>query len=112
MSSTEVVMPEQLLRALEVQSHAPIARIGEALSSLGMITDDQLRDGLAQQRREPDVPLGETLVRMGVVTRVQLQTALVRKMGYPLVNLHLFPAAPEPCARSATAWRGGCRSCR
>jgi len=95
MSSNEVVLPEQLLRALEVQSRAPIARIGEALVSLGMVSDEQLRAGLARQQREPDVPLGEMLVRMGVVSRGQLQIALVRKMGYPLVNLHLFPAAAE-----------------
>jgi len=95
MPPTEVVMPEQLQSALEAQSRTPIARIGEALTSLGMITDEQLRAGLAQQKLEPTVPLGETLVRMGVVSRGQLQTALVRKMGYPLVNLHLFPAAAE-----------------
>ncbi|MGJ7534589.1 MULTISPECIES: GspE/PulE family protein [Variovorax] len=95
MPPIEVVMPEQLHSALEAQSRTPIARIGEALTSLGMITDEQLRAGLAQQQLEPTVPLGETLVRMGVVSRGQLQTALVRKMGYPLVNLHLFPAAAE-----------------
>jgi type II secretory ATPase GspE/PulE/Tfp pilus assembly ATPase PilB-like protein len=95
MSSTEVVMPEQLLRELEAQSRMPIARIGEALTSLGMVTDEQLRAGLAQQKLEPAVSLGETLVRMGVVERGQLQAALVRKMGYPLVNLHVFPAAAD-----------------
>ncbi|MGJ7583260.1 ATPase, T2SS/T4P/T4SS family, partial [Variovorax sp. RHLX14] len=95
MPPTEVVMPEQLQSALEAQSRTPIARIGEALTSLGMITDEQLRAGLAQQQLEPTVPLGETLVRMGVVSRSQLQTALVRKMGYPLVNLHVFPAAAD-----------------
>jgi type II secretory ATPase GspE/PulE/Tfp pilus assembly ATPase PilB-like protein len=95
MASTEVVLPEQLLSALDLQSHTPIARIGEALASLGMVTDEQLSAALAQQRREPGVPLGETLVRMGVVSQSQLQTALVRKMGYPLVNLHVFPAAAE-----------------
>ncbi|SCX66984.1 GspE/PulE family protein [Variovorax sp. EL159] len=95
MSSTEVVMPEQLLKELDAQSRMPIARIGEALAALGMITEDQLHAGLAQQKKEPHVPLGETLVRMGVVSRGQLQTALVRKMGYPLVNLHMFPATTE-----------------
>ncbi|MDQ0591616.1 type II secretory ATPase GspE/PulE/Tfp pilus assembly ATPase PilB-like protein [Variovorax paradoxus] len=30
-----------------------------------------------------------------MVTRAQLQTALVRKMGYPLVNLHEFPVAVD-----------------
>ncbi|WP_422086102.1 GspE/PulE family protein [Variovorax sp.] len=101
MSSNEVVLPEQLLRALEIQSHAPIARIGEALVSLGMVSDEQLRAGLARQQREPDVPLGEMLVRMGVVSRGQLQIALVRKMGYPLVNLHLFPASTEALRKIA-----------
>jgi type II secretory ATPase GspE/PulE/Tfp pilus assembly ATPase PilB-like protein len=95
MSPIEVVMPEQLLRAIEAQSRMPIARIGEALTSLGMVSQEQLRAGLAQQQRQPNVPLGETLVRMGIVTQGQLQTALVRKMGYPLVNLQAFPAGAE-----------------
>jgi len=95
MSINEVVMPEQLLNALEAQSRTPIARIGEALMSLGMVTQEQLRAGLDRQKLDPMVPLGETLVRMGVVSRGQLQTALVRKMGYPLVNLHLYPPAAE-----------------
>jgi len=95
MSINEVVMPEQLLNALDAQSRTPIARIGEALISLDMITQEQLRAGLERQKLDPMVPLGETLVRMGVVSRGQLQAALVRKMGYPLVNLHLFPPAAE-----------------
>ena len=95
MSPTEVVLPEQLLIAIAAQSRMPIARIGEALTSLGMVSQDQLREGLTQQQRAPNVPLGETLVRMGIVTQGQLQTALVRKMGYPLVNLQLFPPAAD-----------------
>ena len=95
MSPIEVVLPEQLLIAIAAQSRMPIARIGEALTSLGMVSQDQLREGLVQQQRAPQIPLGETLVRMGIVTQGQLQTALVRKMGYPLVNLQLFPAAAE-----------------
>ena len=95
MSINEVVMPEQLLNALDAQSRTPIARIGEALISLDMITQEQLRAGLERQKLDPMVPLGETLVRMGVVSRGQLQAALVRKMGYPLVNLHLYPPAAE-----------------
>ena len=95
MSINEVVMSEQLLSALDAQSRTPIARIGEALISLDMITQAQLRAGLERQKLDPMVPLGETLVRMGVVSRGQLQAALVRKMGYPLVNLHLFPPAAE-----------------
>ena len=95
MSINEVVMPQQLLNALDAQSRTPIARIGEALISLDMITQEQLRAGLDRQKMDPMVPLGETLVRMGVVSRGQLQAALVRKMGYPLVNLHLYPPAAE-----------------
>jgi len=95
MTSTEVTTPEQLLSELDAQSRMPIARIGQALMSLGMITDEQLRAALAQQQLTPQVPLGETLVRMGLVSRAQLQTALVHKMGYPLVNLHLFAPAAE-----------------
>jgi type II secretory ATPase GspE/PulE/Tfp pilus assembly ATPase PilB-like protein len=95
MPSAEVVTPEQLLREIAAQSRMPIVRIGQALVSLGMVTDEQLSAALAQQQLDRSVPLGETLVRMGVVSRSQLQTALVRKMGYPLVNLHQFPAAAE-----------------
>jgi type II secretory ATPase GspE/PulE/Tfp pilus assembly ATPase PilB-like protein len=95
MPSAEVVTPEQLLKEIAVQSRMPIVRIGQALVSLGMVTEEQLSAALAQQQLDRSVPLGETLVRMGVVSRSQLQTALVRKMGYPLVNLHLFPAAAE-----------------
>ena len=95
MSSAEVVTPEQLLKEIAAQSRMPIVRIGQALVSLGMVTEEQLNAALAQQQLDRGVPLGETMVRMGVVSRAQLQTALVRKMGYPLVNLHLFPAAPE-----------------
>jgi type II secretory ATPase GspE/PulE/Tfp pilus assembly ATPase PilB-like protein len=93
MSPTEIVTPEQLLHALEIQSRMPILRIGQALMALGTITEEQLRAGLAQQQLDRSVPLGETLVRMGVVTREQLKAALVRKMGYPLVNLHVFPVS-------------------
>lgn len=95
MASAEVVTPEQLLKELDAQSRMPIVRIGQALMSLGMITDEQLRAALARQQLDRNVPLGETLVRMGVVSRAQLQTALARKMGYPLVDLNLFPAEAE-----------------
>jgi type II secretory ATPase GspE/PulE/Tfp pilus assembly ATPase PilB-like protein len=95
MSSAEVVTPDQLLKELEAQGRMPIMRIGQALVSLGMVTQEQLEAALAQQQLDRSVPLGETLVRMGVVSRSQLQLALVRKMGYPLVNLHLFPPAAE-----------------
>ncbi len=95
MPSEQVVTPEQLLVQLERQARMPLVRIGEALVSLGMITDEQLRAGLAQQQLDRSVPLGETLVRMGAVTKADLQAALARKMGYPLVNLQLFPAAAD-----------------
>ncbi|MBT2323335.1 Flp pilus assembly complex ATPase component TadA [Variovorax paradoxus] len=95
MAAAEVVTPEQLLKELAAQSRMPIVRIGQALVSLGMVSQEQLSAALAQQQLDRSVPLGETLVRMGVVSRSQLQTALVRKMGYPLVNLQLFPAAAE-----------------
>lgn len=103
MSANEVVTPEQLLHALELQSRMPILRIGQALMSMGAITEEQLRAGLEQQQLDRNVPLGETLVRMGVVSREQLQTALVRKMGYPLVNLHVFPAEVEALRKISLA---------
>ncbi|VTU23333.1 Type II traffic warden ATPase [Variovorax sp. PBL-H6] len=101
MSSAEVVTPDQLLKELDAQSRMPIMRIGQALVSLGMVTEKQLEAALAQQQLDRNVPLGETLVRMGVVSRSQLQIALVRKMGYPLVDLQLFPAAAEALRKLA-----------
>ncbi len=93
--SRVVVSPAQLLTALAHQAQMPLVRIGEALTSLGMITPAQLSDALSQQHVDRRIPLGELLVRSGAVTRAQLQIALARKMGYPLVDLDVFPAEPE-----------------
>ena len=93
--SRVVTAPAQLLAALAHQAQMPLVRIGEALTSLGMITAAQLGDALAQQRLERRTPLGELLVRSGAVTRAQLQIALVRKMGYPQVDVDAFPAEPD-----------------
>ncbi len=95
----QVVSPDQLLEAIDRQSKMPLVRIGEALVSLGMVTDRQLQEALSQQKNNRSLPLGELLVRMGVVSGVDLQTALARKMGYPLVNLDLFPIEPEALRR-------------
>nr|WP_054020907.1 ATPase, T2SS/T4P/T4SS family [Piscinibacter sakaiensis] len=91
MVAKQIVTPEQLVEAVEQQAKMPIIRIGEALTSLGMITDAQLKDALAQQQQDRNVPLGELLVRMGIVSPEDLQTALARKMGYPLVDIEVFP---------------------
>ena len=93
--SRVVIAPAQLLAALAHQAQMPLVRIGEALTSLGMITSQQLSDALAQQRLDRRTPLGELLVRAGAVTRAELQVALARKMGYPLVDLDVFPAEAE-----------------
>ena len=87
----QLVTPEQLLEAIDQQARMPMVRIGEALLSLGMVTEDQLDAALLQQKTDRSVPLGELLVRMGVVSTEDLQVALARKMGYPLVNIDVFP---------------------
>ena len=87
----QVVTPEQLLEAIAQQERMPMIRIGEALLSLGMVKESQLIVALEQQRDDRTVPLGELLVRMGAVSSEDLQVALARKMGYPLVNVDLFP---------------------
>ncbi|MBS0444365.1 MAG: Flp pilus assembly complex ATPase component TadA [Proteobacteria bacterium] len=97
----QLVSPEQLLAAIERQAKMPMVRIGEALSSLGMVTEAQLQEALAQQQADRGVPLGELLVKMGVVSREDLQVALARKMGYPLVNVDVFPIEPEALKRLA-----------
>jgi type II secretory ATPase GspE/PulE/Tfp pilus assembly ATPase PilB-like protein len=89
--SEHVTRPEQLLAAIEAQSRMPMVRIGEALIALGYITDSQLTDALTHQGKDRSVPLGELLVRQGLITRANLQTALARKMGYPQVDVQVFP---------------------
>jgi type II secretory ATPase GspE/PulE/Tfp pilus assembly ATPase PilB-like protein len=91
----QVVSPEQLLEALERQAKMPMIRIGEALMSMGMVNQVQLAAALAQQKLDRTVPLGELLVRMNVVSRDDLQEALSRKMGYPLVDLDVFPVEAD-----------------
>ncbi len=87
----KVVTADQLFEAIDRQAKMPIIRIGEALTSLGMVTDEQLQAALSQQSKDRNVPLGELLVRMGIVSAADLQTALSRKMGYPLVDIDVFP---------------------
>jgi len=94
-----IVTAEQLLEAIDRQHKMPLVRIGEALLSLGMVKQTQLEKALVQQKLDRSVPLGEVLVQMGVVSREDLQLALARKMGYPLVDLEVFPAEPEALSR-------------
>ncbi len=88
---TAVLFPEQLVEALAQQSKMPMIRVGEALTLLGYISDDQLKLALEKQKTERSVPLGELLIKMGFLTRHDLMTALARKMGYPVVDVKLFP---------------------
>ena len=96
---------DQLFAAIESQSRMPMVRIGEALIALGYITEAQLAQALTSQGKDRKVPLGELLVREGLITRANLQTALARKMGYPQVDVNVFPIdvealrkLPEPAA--------------
>jgi type II secretory ATPase GspE/PulE/Tfp pilus assembly ATPase PilB-like protein len=89
--SEHVTTPAALHAAIESQSRMPMVRIGEALIALGYITESQLADALANQGKDRKVPLGELLVREGLITRANLQTALARKMGYPQVDVAVFP---------------------
>jgi len=88
---TAVVFPDQLMLALSEQSKMPIIRVGEALIRLGFITEAQLQQALEKQMTERSVPLGELLIRLGFLTRHDLNIALARKMGYPVVDVKLFP---------------------
>jgi type II secretory ATPase GspE/PulE/Tfp pilus assembly ATPase PilB-like protein len=88
---TAVLFPEQLMQALAQQSKMPMIRVGEALTLLGYISEEQLKLALEKQKTERSVPLGELLVKMGFLTRSDLITALARKMGYPVVDVKLFP---------------------
>jgi type II secretory ATPase GspE/PulE/Tfp pilus assembly ATPase PilB-like protein len=99
----QILTAEQLLEAIDRQHKMPLVRIGEALMSLGMVKQAQLEKALVQQKLDRSIPLGEVLVQMGVVTREELQLALARKMGYPLVDLEVFPVEPEALAKLSYA---------
>ncbi|MBE0473139.1 MAG: Flp pilus assembly complex ATPase component TadA [Rhodoferax sp.] len=86
-----VVFPEQLMLALSQQAKMPIIQVGEALTRLGYITEAQLQEALERQKTDRSLPLGELLITMGFLTRHDLNIALARKMGYPVVNIKLFP---------------------
>jgi type II secretory ATPase GspE/PulE/Tfp pilus assembly ATPase PilB-like protein len=86
-----IVSPEQLMLALEQQSKMPMIQVGEALTRLGYIDENQLRQALEKQKTERSVPLGQLLISLGFLTRGDLNTALARKMGYPVVDVTLFP---------------------
>ena len=95
----QIVTPEQLLAAIDQQARMPMVRIGEALLALGYLSEAKLAEALALQARDRSLPLGELLVRRGDVTRADLQTALARKMGYPIVDVQVFPVEPEGALR-------------
>ncbi len=90
-----IVTPDQLLAAIEQQSRMPMVRIGEALLALRLITPKQLNEALAAQKHERNLPLGQLLIRLGIITQHDLQVALARKMGYPVVDVELFPVEVE-----------------
>ena len=93
--SNAIVSTEQLMLALEQQDKMPMIRVGEALLRLGYIDEDQLNQALERQKSERSVSLGQLLVKMGFLTRRDLNTALARKMGYPVVDVMLFPVEVE-----------------
>ena len=95
----QLITHHELTTAIEEQARMPMVRIGQALTALGFISESQLEDALVHQRGDRSVPLGELMVRKGMVSRADLQTALARKMGYPLVDVLLFPADAEAVAR-------------
>jgi type II secretory ATPase GspE/PulE/Tfp pilus assembly ATPase PilB-like protein len=90
-----IITSEQLLAAIEQQSRMPMVRIGEALLGLRLITPQQLDEALAVQKQERKLPLGELLIRLGFISQQDLQVALARKMGYPVVDVDLFPVEVE-----------------
>jgi|GEM_PF-1116850 len=88
-TSTGISDLNALLQALDAQQSAPVLRIGESLIDLGLIDQPQLDQTLAD--KPADIPLGEALVAKGLISRADLLTGLAHKMGYPLVDLKLFP---------------------
>lgn len=112
MTTTEFSTPEALLARLDAQGWMPLVRIGEALTSLGMITDEQLRAGLAEQQRDRSVPPGETLVRMGAMTRADLKPRSHTRWAIRWSTSTTFRTPPKRCKGSATARRSACGSCR
>jgi len=94
-----VTNAEQLMQALEQQASMPVVRLGEALTQMGYVTDAQLRQALILQKSDDATPLGQVLVNLGFLSRKKLNSALARKMGYPMVDVTLFPLQGQALSR-------------
>lgn len=86
---------DHLLLALEKEPQKLTIRLGEALMQLGYIDENQLHQALAFRHTNDLTPLGQMLVTLGFLTRKQLNTTLAHKMGYPMVDVTLFPVELE-----------------
>jgi hypothetical protein len=88
-----IATPAGLLAALQVpQTKRKAVAIGEAIYNLGVTSARQLGMALeTQANATKKQPLGEMLVSQGLLSRADLRTALGHKMGYPLVDVRVFP---------------------
>jgi type II secretory ATPase GspE/PulE/Tfp pilus assembly ATPase PilB-like protein len=82
---------EALGAALDEQARLRPVPIGEALLALGKLSREQLSSALSRQAQTQGMSLGQVLVEMGLVATADLQLALLTKMGYPFVDLRVFP---------------------
>ncbi len=90
-SSDAPASREALGAALDEQMRLRPMPIGEALLALGKLTREQLTHALSRQAKTQGMSLGQILVEMGLVATTDLQLALLNKMGYPFVDLRVFP---------------------
>ena len=74
-------------------------RIGEVLTSTGVITEAQLQEALAAQSHvapgEPRKKLGAMVIELGMATERQIAEALAEALALPLVDLGRTVVVPE-----------------
>ena len=69
-------------------------RLGDVLTSVGLISDEQLGEALALQKQSKD-RLGKVLIDNGFITEAQLIEALRMQLGIDFIDLTKVTISPE-----------------
>ncbi|HEX2827727.1 MAG TPA: hypothetical protein VHP37_15345 [Burkholderiales bacterium] len=99
--------PDELRERVHSINAAAIRKLGARLVELELITPEQLEHALQLQSAVSGVRLGHLLVDLGFVSEAHLAQVVCEQLGIPLVDLESFPIdrnavlplLPEQCAR-------------
>jgi hypothetical protein len=83
--------PDELRERVRRINAASIRKLGSRLVELELITPEQLDRALRLQSGESGVRLGHVLVDLGFVSEAHLAQVICEQLGIPLVDLETFP---------------------